>query len=280
MVTRWRHLLSRERELKMIWAVEKGGRRSYLAGTAHFFPYHFGRSLRRYIARVETVLVEGPLDEGAASAVVEDGSRGGAEASLVDALDPETIKRITRELGGLSRSLGSHQMVRSLLGMDVDQLNWDEITGLKPWMAFFRIWSHSLRKNGWTHSMELDALKIAGAMGKRVCFLETIEEQLEALDNVPVERFVNFLRTVDWARSRRGHLESYLRGDLEGLLEWVQGFPTLCESIIGKRDPVLFERMTRFFAQGTTIALVGTAHCRGIKALLLEDGYTVGPDDM
>ncbi len=269
------HLLSRERELKMIWEVEKGDRRSYLVGSAHFFPYHFKGSLRSYINQVEAVVFEGPLDEESARKVVEYGSKREGGVSLLDALDPGTISRLNRELGRPPQSLSSHGMYHSLLGSDPDRLDWDQIRGLRPWMAFFRLWSHYLRRNGWTYTMELDALRIAGTLGKRVHFLETIHEQLEALDNVPFERFVTFLRDVNWKRSRRDLLECYLRGDLEGLVARVRGFPTVCEAVIEKRDPVLYGRMKPFFEAGKTMAFVGTAHCRGLKAFFVEDGYEV-----
>ncbi len=274
---RLRQLLSRERELKMIWEVGKGEGRSYLAGSAHFFPYHFHGSLRRYISRVDAVLFEGPLDEESARTVVEYGSRGEAGVCPLDALDSGTLCKIERDLGASFQSLRSHKMFRSLFGPDPEGLDWDQIRGLRPWMAFFRIWSHYLRKNGWIYNMELDALRIARALGKSVHFLETIQEQLEALDNIPVERFVRFLRNASWGGSRRNHLECYLHGDLKGLATKIGAFPTVCESIIEKRDPILYRRMTPFFEKGKTIAFVGTAHCRGIMALLLEDGYLVGP---
>jgi uncharacterized protein YbaP (TraB family) len=259
----------------MVWAVERAGARSYLVGTAHFFPYRFRESLRRYISRVEAVLCEGPLDEESAGSVIEHGSRGTPGASLVDALDRETIGRITRELGRSSPVSGSHQILHSLIGSDPDRLDWNRIGTMKPWMAFFQIWSHYLRQNGWTCNMELDALRLAGALGKPVHFLETIEEQLEALDDVPFERFVHFLTHVDWRRSRREHLECYLRGDLEGLMARVSGYPTVCDAIIGKRDPVLFERMRGFLEKGPTLALVGASHCPGIGRMLGEAGYAV-----
>jgi uncharacterized protein YbaP (TraB family) len=109
-----------------------------------------------------------------------------------------------------------------------------------------------------------------------VHFLETIEEQLEALDNVPFERFVHFLKHVDWRRSRQEHLEGYLRGDLEGLMARISGYPTVCDAIVGKRDPIMFERMKGFLEIGPTIAFVGASHCPGIKSMLLEAGYRVG----
>ena len=276
MITWLRDRLSRERELQMIWAVEGGKGRSYLVGSAHFFPYRFTRSLRRFISRLETVLFEGPLDEESARMVVEYGSRGEGSACLVDALDPETTGRINKDLGGGVGTPSSHQMFRSLLGVQHDTLDWGRIKTMRPWMAFFQIWSHYLRKNGWTFNMELDALRVAKAMGRRVHYLETIEEQIEALENVPFERFVHFLTRVDWGESRRNHLECYLRGDLEGLMARISGYPTVCEAIIHNRDPILYERMRVFLEEGQAIAFVGTSHCPGIMTRLRADGYTVG----
>lgn len=271
-----RRFLSKEHELRMIWEVEREGTRSFLVGTAHFFPCRFEGSLRRRIAQVEAVLFEGPLDEESARMIVEYGSKGESGRSLVEALDPTTIRRITRELGGESRSLSSHQMFRRLTGTDPEGLDWDRLKGMRPWMAFFQIWSRYLQQNGWTHNMELDALRIAGALGRPVHFLETIEEQLGALDAVPFERFVHFLTQVNWKRSRRDHQECYLRGDLDGLLSRVSGYPTVCQAIIERRDPILFERMQPFLEAGPTIAFVGASHCRGIRRMLLEAGYRVG----
>ena len=275
MITWLRHRLSKERELRMIWEVERDAKRSYLVGTAHFFPYHFRGSLHRYISRAETVLFEGPLDEDSARAIVEYGSSGAGAVCLLDALDPMTISKISRELGGPPPGSGSHQMLRSLLGPDPDVPDWGRIKGMRPWMAFFQIWSHYLGKNGWTCNMELDALRIAGDLAKPVYYLETIEEQLEALDNVPFERFVWFLSHADWGRSRRELLACYLRGDLEGQMARIGGYPTVCEAIVGRRDPVLFERMQPFLERGSSIAFVGASHCPGIRKMLAGAGYKV-----
>lgn len=274
---RLRHLFTNERELRMIWEVEKAGKRSYLVGTAHFFPYHFRTSLRRYFDRADTVLFEGPLDTESAERVIEAGSTGSAHGSLVEALDAGTIRKIQKELGEPSGGLSSHMMFRSLLGMGQYALAWDDLKGLKPWLAFFQIWSVFLRRSGWTYNMELEALRIATASGKAVHYLETIEEQLEALDDVPLERFVNFLTHVNWQDSRREHLRHYLQGDLDGLMAKVKEYPTYCESIIERRDPVLFERMRGIFEEGRTVAFLGASHCRGIRRRLVADGYALRP---
>lgn len=271
------HLFTNERELRMIWEVEKAGKRSYLVGTAHFFPYHLRTSLRRYINRIDTLVFEGPLDAESAKRVVEAGSTGSAQGSLVEALDAATIRKIQNELGASSPSLSSHMMFRSLLGMGPAELVWDDLKGLKPWLAFFQIWSVFLKRNGWTYTMELDALRIATAAGKAVHYLETIEEQIEALDDVPLGRFVNFLTHVNWQDSRRAHLRHYLRGDLDRLLAGVKEYPTYCAAIVERRDSQFFERMRGFFERGGVIAFLGTSHCRGIRARLVAEGYAVRP---
>lgn len=272
-----RRLFSKERDFRMIWEVEREGRRSLLAGTAHFFPYHFKDSLRRYIEQAEAVLLEGPLDEAAMKRTAERGCEEGEGSSLYDALDPATIRMLNRELRGHSPPLSSHLLYQDLLGTGAEGSLSAEIKGLKPWMAFFRIWSHYLTTHGWNYSTDLDALVISNEMKKDVRFLETIEEQIDALEAIPLERFVNFLKRLEREGYRRDYVRRYLRGDLEGLMAVAEarGFPTFCEPIVGRRDPILWARMRPFFEKGNTIAFVGVVHCRGIKALLLREGYRI-----
>lgn len=275
MLKRVLQLVSRERDLRTVWAVEKGGRRSYLVGTAHFFPYHFRGSLSRHIRGAQTVLLEGPLDEEAMLKVVRSGS-GEAGASLYDALDPRTISKINRALGVPSPALSAHQLYRGLFQDGPEDWLAEEIRGLRPWMAFFRVWTHYRRRNGWKYTMDLDASRIARGLGKEVRHLETIEEQIEALNGVPLERIVNFLKSADWGRYGGEYVRRYCRGDLGGVMAVARIFPTFCESIIDRRDPILHERMSPYFSRGTTVAFVGIVHCPGVIRLLRAEGYDVG----
>jgi pheromone shutdown protein TraB len=52
-------------------------------------------------------------------------------------------------------------------------------------------------------------------------------------------------------------------------------FPTRCESIIAKRDPIFFKRMKVFFEKGKAVAFVGVGHIPGIRKLFLDEGYRV-----
>jgi len=51
--------LPEQRRFRMLWELEKEGRRSWIGGTAHFFPYSFEFSFRKLFEQVDTVLFEG-----------------------------------------------------------------------------------------------------------------------------------------------------------------------------------------------------------------------------
>ena len=89
---------SNEKELKMIWEVVKNHKRSYLVGTAHFFPYSFKTSLHRCLENADTVMFEGPLDPDNMAKVVNRGIDNQSSYHIFDDLDRQSINRITREL--------------------------------------------------------------------------------------------------------------------------------------------------------------------------------------
>jgi len=268
-------LPSKRKEFKMIWKIEKHGVEGYLAGSAHFFLYPFKKSLSSYIGRVRRVLFEGPLDEKSMGRVVTRGvEKGGAEA-IYAALDPQTIGRIRKIIAPLRSSSPSFPDFLTIKPFSQDPLFiWFKT--LRPWLAFFQIWSQFLKNNGWKYSVDLEALKIATQLKKEIFFLETIEEQVAALEGVPLERIINYLKQIEhWEDYARNHAHYYLQGDLEQIMVLNREFPTRCPSIVDNRDPVMFERIKAFLAKGEVIAFVGTSHIQGITKFLQEDGYAV-----
>ena len=137
----------------MLWRLEWDGRRSHLAGTARFFPYHFRGDLRRLIAG----------------------------AALYDALDP-AARRIFDRLGIPAAPLDAHQLLRDFIfGRQRDWFE-SELRTIKPWLAFFAIWSRFRARQGWDYVLDLDAARTAAAFGRTVRYLETIDEQIAALE--------------------------------------------------------------------------------------------------
>jgi hypothetical protein len=252
----------------MAWEVERLGSRSTLIGAAHFFPRHFRRDLRRLIGGARIVLLEGPLDEAATRKVLEAGRGLGGLGLYEVAKD-----RIRARLGIYSAPLDVHRIIRELIFGRQEEWLEQELRALKPWAAFFGIWTRFRAREGWEHKMDLDAAQIARQLGKEVRYLETIEEQIAALEAVPLERILNFMHK-DWTRYCDAYERHYLAGDLEALAAAAQDFPTYCEPVIGRRDGVLAERMASELEAGGACVVIGVAHCGGVLARLAQRGFT------
>jgi uncharacterized protein YbaP (TraB family) len=245
---------TKEKSLTMLWKVTKGDQVSYLAGTVHFFPYSFRHSMKALMRQVDGVAVEGPLDEASMARVVEHGTQGDPRP-LLEGLDSVTKEKIEQLMGCSGKGSG----VRSPL-----------------LILIFQIWHQFIRRRGWTYSMDMDAYQIAGKLGKEIIFLESIEEQLEALDGIPLERIVSFLRDMDhWESHLEQHVSYYLKGNLDEWPFMTIGFPTRCASVLDKRDPILFKRILPLLEKGKNFILVGIPHVRTLKPLLIQEGYEV-----
>ena len=158
--------------------------------------------------------------------VVEYGRQGEGTPSLYEALDPAAIKEINRQL---SAKLNANTPTGSYLDLiQPTTPNFLEAytRGVRPWMAFFTVWSALLN---WKHSMDVEAYHIAQGLGKKIGFLETIEDQLAALDGIPFERMVNYLNHIEhWKAYQDLFLKAFLAGDLDKFVSLTGLFPTRC----------------------------------------------------
>jgi hypothetical protein len=269
----------RERPMRMAWEIRRGDPKGFLVGTAHFFPYRFHRSLLALLEEVDTVLMEGPLDEADMEAVRVQGITADSEPPLSTFLDRRAVEKLSRELTMPSRGGGdTFSSFSEYLRVSSGDVFSAEVEGLRPWMAFFKVWSFFLMKRGWRESVDREILGLARELGKRVLFLETIEEQITALNGIPRERIVRFFNMAgSWDRFAKEHARRYLRGDSGGLVSITDAFPTRCESIVNRRDPILFERARPYLEEGRTMVCVGTIHLRGLMALLEDQGFHISP---
>jgi uncharacterized protein YbaP (TraB family) len=144
-------------------------------------------------------------------------------------------------------------------------------------MAFFATWSAFLN---WKHSMDVEAFHLAREMGKEIKYLETIPDQLEALDNIPFERIVNYFNQFQhWSAHRELFKRVFIEGNPQDYLSITGEFPTRCESIIGKRDPIFFKGIRNSIEKGRTTAFVGVGHTPGIRKMFIDDGYRVTQEE-
>lgn len=270
---------SKEKELKMIWELVKNGRRSLLIGTAHFFPYSFKTSIVNCLQHARTVIFEGPLDQDSMARVVNGGMEPQSEYHLFDDLDAQTIDGITRKIAPSCRDKDKF-LIFNFRKFSIENPVYEMVKGMKPWLAFFTIWSNYLQKNGWTFSVDLEGHAIAAQLAKKIVFLETIEEQIKVLENLSRDRIVEFLKQVEqWPQQARDYAAGYLKADLRKLKSKGLRFPSRHPSVINYRDRIFCERMTGYLEQGDAVVFVGAPHVRGMSQLLLEDGYQIsGPE--
>jgi uncharacterized protein YbaP (TraB family) len=263
----------KEKPLRTVWRIEKDAQTSFLVGTAHFSPYRFKKTLTRLTQDAETVLFEGPLDEESMARVVQYGQQGENAPSLDKALHPDVIAEINKLLAARSGFQTTAVPYLDLIHPTRSDFLEIQARGVRPWMTFFTIWSAFLN---WKHSMDLEAFHIAQKLGKKIEYLETIEDQLAALDGIPIERIVNYLNHIGhWRIHKEVFTKAFLEGDIQQFFSMTGEFPTRCESIIAKRDPIFFKKMKVFFERGKTVAFVGVGHIPGIRKLFLDEGYRV-----
>ena len=248
---------------RMVWRVTKDAQTSFLAGTAHFYPYSCARSLKRLIRQVDVVLTEGPLDDLSLTEIAERGRDGGGCADLAARLGPDVVRRINRILADrLSSSDGNDWMLLPSSQPDYFNLFTRDA---RPWMALFSIWTTYLN---WDHSVDLEAYRIALRLGKRVAALETIEEQLAVLEGIPIERVLSHLGKVEsWDAYRDDYVRHYSAGELDALVSTTDRFPTRTPGTIAERDRVMFQRLQPFFEQTPTAAFIGFPHLPGVIQL-------------
>jgi uncharacterized protein YbaP (TraB family) len=270
-----RILQPKERILKTIWRAEKDGKVNYLIGTAHFFPYHFRISLKKLFRKTKRALFEGPLDSSSLEQVVVQGAGGKGSLEIYEALDPETIQEIKRKTGDRFAESNPFPPFLPPRANKSDPLR-DHFSELSPWLAFFNIWTSYLKAKGWEGSVDLEAFETAKRMGREIHFLETIEEQVRVLEQIPLERMIRFLEKVrHWDEYSDAYVQVYLRGALANWMAGTSDFPSRCSPVIDDRDRIFFKRMQPFLQKGETAVFLGAPHLWGVNRMLENDGHLV-----
>ncbi|MEW6530608.1 MAG: TraB/GumN family protein [Thermodesulfobacteriota bacterium] len=268
-----------EHELRMVWRFEKNGRTSFVVGTAHFFPYSFRTSLSRLLEHAQVALFEGPLDEGNMERVRAAGVGSGNLEELLAQLDDLTIRRIADVLAPDASQRRSDIELQFFTPAPRDTVC-SAMKDMKPWMAFFALYSGFLRKNGWKSSVDLEAYRIAQENDKPIVFLETIEEQVQFLESLSQKKIVDFISRINqWDSYTRRFLKWYLAGDVDKIFSNPYGFPTREPGIMDRRDTILFERMLGHMDGGDAVAFVGVPHLARLRSMFSAVGFEVSKAD-
>lgn len=219
---------------------------------------------------------------------------GSADSVVFELLEPEpaevqaTVMRLAVDSSGTSlrdklsdKDRADYEAALTEFGIPAPQLD-----QLDPWMAAIQLSVFAITKAGFdpNSGVEKVLMQRATSDSKEMIGLETLEEQLGFMDNLPLENQVAFLNaTVDQLDDIEEGLDAMI-GD------WADGDPQALADLLNEaltdaalRDALLTQRNanwaewidTRLDTPGTVFLAVGAGHLAGessVQDLLAERG--------
>ncbi|MBV6415589.1 MAG: hypothetical protein CMLOHMNK_00101 [Steroidobacteraceae bacterium] len=260
-----------------VWTLHRPGHGTvYVAGSVHVLdvarsalPSGFETAWRE----AEQVVMEidmDDLDPGVAATFVATHGRFTDGETLRSLLGPERFAR----LDGATRALG---------------LPLDSVAPLEPWAVALALTQLQLLKLGLdpNHGVEQQLTAWARRDGKPLTGLETVEDQLGALDGLSYPDQARFLElTVDEGDTMAGELDRLLRAWRDAdtatlerlLLDEFARMPTLYGPLVTDRNHRWLPQIEALTARDDdTLVVVGALHLvgpEGLLALLRKRGFT------
>ena len=273
----------------ILWRIEKDGRpASFLLGTMHVTDPRvlaMPAAARAAYEEAATVIVESDeiADEKKAGMAIlsrPDLTMFTDGRSITDFLDREDAEALTEGLKSRGLSLAA-------------------VGRMKPWMiaSFVALPACEIaRKNAGAAFLDQRLAKDALAGGKALKGLETLIEQVSALDSLPVEPQVRGLvQTVELGDRLEDVIETmsqlYLAGDTGMIMpmmraaspesdEDAKAYADFERRVIIDRNHLMAERAAPILADGNVFMAVGALHlpgAEGVVELLRKEGFAVTP---
>nr|WP_166175623.1 TraB/GumN family protein [Altererythrobacter segetis] len=251
-----------------IWKVADKDTTIYLFGTVHALPKDtkwFSGPVERAYKASDELVTEIPMD-----------ASGDAQAIAARAL------------------LAKGQSLRAMMAPD-DRMKFEEaLVGLglpieamdrfEPWYAAMTLSLLPVIKSGYDPQTGAETKLTAEAEGKRKAALETVQQQIDLFDGLPVEAQLSFLKeTVDSISKATTTLDAMVA-------EWMKGDADALAMLLNDEldDPVLYKRLLtdrnthwaqwidqRMKQPGTVFVAVGAGHLAGrdsVQAQLRKRG--------
>ena len=219
-----------------------------------------------------------PLDKESMERVVQFGCKGANSSCICTDLGSAKVNEINRRLHhGLGAKASSVPYLQHLVRRNAGNLVEKHAEGVRPWMAFFRIWSRLSRLVLLNRSGGLSGP--LSDLGKRSSSWRLWRNRSPLLTKYRTSVFSDILTGSKNGRRMISNLSGASWRAMSTVFASVAlHLPTRYESIIKDRDPVLFERMKPFLDEGRSAAFVGVGHIYGIRKMLLKEGYTLSQE--
>jgi uncharacterized protein YbaP (TraB family) len=259
-----------------LWAVAGRSNTVYLFGSVHLLrPGEFALqgALEDAYDGAAAVYLEIDMDDLTSPEI--------AAATVARAIDP--AGRSLDELMGEDAALARARAEKA--GIDLSTLS-----QLEPWFAGLAVVSLALARDGYSAEAGVEQVvqDRAAADGKEILGLETLDEQLAALDSMEIGIQREFLlKALDDAQRPADALQGFLRSWREGddaalaaeLAGEFAGMPELYRSLLVERNRKWTERISGLLDDSRDfLVVVGSLHLvgpDGLPRMLRARGFTV-----
>jgi len=264
----------------LMWRAQPraGGGVLYLLGSIHFESERaprFPAEIEAARAQSDELVVEIDLDDVPGATIGESAeARGRLEPplQLADVVSPSTLESLRRYL-------------------DERGLPFALVEGMKPWYVANLLVVTELRAAGYDAEYGVDRHFIARSDDKPIVALETLTEQLDLLDRLPLriqqlmlEDALN--RRPRFDRATDQLVEAWRRGDEQVLADLVFGpvadtaeFEPFYDSVLFQRNEAMARRLAELASDGKArFVVLGAGHMlgrHGIPSLLCERDFEV-----
>jgi uncharacterized protein YbaP (TraB family) len=259
-----------------VWAVSGKNNTVYLFGSVHLLPeggFAIEGELERAYRDAERVCLE--VDIGALTPATT------LSITLARAIDPEG--RGLYDL--LGASAARVREAAASAGFDLAQYE-----PFEPWFVGISVSVMALQQHGYVadHGVEQVIEQAAKQDGKPGCGLETLDEQLALLDNMPAEEQLEVLlqsleESKEIEREMKGLFDAWQDGDDEPLIrqldEEFADYPDLAERLIYARNERWADQVAKLLEQpDDMLVVVGALHLvgkQGLPAKLKRRGFRI-----
>ena len=264
-------------ERTLLWQVSGNGldKPSYIFGTMHlihFEQYNMGANVEKKLKQADKLIMEVDLKKVdmmglAQKALLAEGK------TMKDYVSEDEYNRIQTFFND---SLGISPMIFNTA-----------YAKMKPFFLDQLLIVQFLDEN--PASYESEFASIAEDENIPTEGLETMEEQLAFLDNIPLEeQYAQLLESIDSFNITRSEFkelsDAYADNDLTSLSDMIEKeweTDTLYKSLLlTKRNIDWIPKLKKYFAEGSTFVAIGAGHLggsEGIIAQLRKEGYKVDP---
>jgi len=240
-----------------LWEVRDADTTIYLFGTVHALPegkpWFDGRIRRAFDASDEMVTEVDLRDQTASSTAMQQAGMLPQGQSLREMMTPENRQQFEAAVVGLGLPVAT-----------LDQM--------EPWLAALTLSLLPLLQQGYKTDSGVEMALSAQAGTKQRDALETVAQQIDLFDAMPVEAQLTFLdKTVEAMPDAKSSLDTmvdeWLRGDADGLAKQLNAEiddPVLYQRLLTQRNANWAQWIQRRLQQpGTVFIAVGAGHLAG-----------------